>query len=254
MRKLLNLLYQQALHQVKVKLENGAVCSFPADQVFRQKAPIRLQEDGMKIRVALRDMFIPEPNWIFLSVDYSQLEVRIMAHFSRDENLTSILFEDGDIFTSMAAIWLDKPLETITAEERSGAKRVCYGLIYGIGERALSADLGISVAQTQEFIRTFNAQFPNVAKWIENCKRSAAAAGYVVTLFGRHRALPQINSRNIAERKKAERQAVNTTCQASAADLVKFAMIRIFRRLREERKGKKRRGEKRLLSWVNNCQ
>jgi len=166
-----------------------------------------------------------------LSVDYSQLEVRLMAHFSQDPGFVQILHSDGDVFRHVAAGWLHKPEADVTAEERSGAKRICYGLIYGIGAARLASELGISRVQAQQFQESFMREYAGVAKWIQGCRDQARRCGYVETLHGRRRFLPAIAARGANERSHAERQAVNTACQASAADLMKTAMLAIHERL-----------------------
>jgi len=169
---------------------------------------------------------------VLLSADYSQIEVRLMAHFSRDEQFVRILHEDGDVFRHIAAGWLCKPEATVSAEERSGTKRICYGLIYGIGAGRLAGELGLSRPQAQEFQASFMRQYGGVERWIRACREQARMCGYVETLNGRRRFLPALAARTADARAHAERQAVNTACQASAADLIKVAMIAIHERLR----------------------
>lgn len=158
-----------------------------------------------------------------------------MAHFSRDPRFVAILHSGGDVFRHVAAGWLQKPEGSVTAEERSGAKRICYGLIYGIGVGKLATELGISRAQAQEFQVSFMREYSGIATWIQAVRDQARRLGYVETLRGRRRFLPGLLSPGQADRAHAERQAVNTTCQASAADLVKQAMLRVHGRLRDLR-------------------
>merc|ERR1719487_1692827 len=127
-----------------------------------------------------------------------------MAHFSQDEQFTRILHSDGDIFRHVAAGWLRKPEAAVTAEERSGAKRICYGLIYGIGVTRLAAELGISCMQAQELQSSFMREYAGVAAWIQSCREQARRCGYVETLHGRRRFLPAVAARGRAQRSQAE--------------------------------------------------
>lgn len=185
------------------------------------------------IKISIRDSFISRPDFVLLSADYAQLELRLMAHFSKDQKLLSILKGSGDFFKEIASKWLDKPISSITTEDRSYAKHICYGILYGMGANALAAELKISPTQAMEFIDSFKSRYPGITKFlcvvVEKCKKN----GYVSTIYGRKRYLPEINSTNNFEYKRAERQAVNTICQGSAADLVKVAMNKIFEKFKE---------------------
>ncbi|CAK0869517.1 unnamed protein product [Prorocentrum cordatum] len=228
----------RAVRQVLVRHgpHGASVLTYPADQVWRLAAPVRL-EDGAAppLLVNPRRLLVAGAGRVLVSLDYSQLEVRIMAHFSQDERFVEILHGDGDVFRHVAAGWLRKPEAAVTAEERSGAKRICYGLVYGIGAPRLAAELRISRAQAQEFQASFMREYAGVAAWVLRCSHRARQCGYVETLHGRQRFLPGLASRAAAERAHAERQAVNTSCQASAADLMKTAMLGIHRQLLELR-------------------
>jgi DNA polymerase theta len=182
-----------------------------------------------------RRLLVAEAGHVLLSLDYSQLEVRLMAHFSQDPRFVQILHGGGDVFRHVAAGWLRKPEDQVTAEERSGAKRICYGLIYGISAGRLAVELGISRAQAQDFQESFMREYAGVAAWVRSCSEQARRCGYVETLGGRRRFLPALAASGAAERSHAERQAVNTSCQASAADLVRLAMLGIHERLKEFR-------------------
>lgn len=220
----------QAVKQVSVRHGNN-VLSYPADQVWRLAAPVSVSSSTPMLAVNPRQLLCAEHGHVMLSVDYSQLEVRLMAHFSQDPGFVQILHSDGDVFRHVAAGWLHKPEADVTAEERSGAKRICYGLIYGIGAARLASELGISRVQAQQFQESFMREYAGVAKWIQGCRDQARRCGYVETLHGRRRFLPAIAARGANERSHAERQAVNTACQASAADLMKTAMLAIHERL-----------------------
>jgi len=203
------------------------VLSYPADRVWRLGAPVRVSDDMPLFTVSPRCILVAEPGSVLLCVDYSQLEVRLMAHFSQDARFIDILHRDGDVFRHVAAGWLRKSEAEVTAEERSGAKRICYGLIYGMGAGRLAVELGISRLQAQEFQESFMREYSGIATWVQSCRERARHCGYVETLHGRRRFLPALAAKQRAERSHAERQAVNTLCQASAADLIKMAMLRI---------------------------
>jgi len=226
--------HARAVRQVLVR-QGNSVLSFPADQVWRLAAPVRVSNDTPMLEINPRRLIVADAGHVLLSVDYSQLELRLMAHFSRDPRLVRILHGGGDVFRHVAAGWLHKPEVHVTAEERSGAKRICYGLLYGIGAGRLAAELSISRTQAQEFQTSFMLEYAGVATWMDTCREQARLHGYVETLHGRRRFLPGLASSARTARAYAERQAVNTACQASAADLVKSAMLGIHDRLSERR-------------------
>ncbi len=194
-----------------------------------QNIPIRT-EVGRRIRRAFR------PNRegdLFLSADYSQIELRLLAHLCQDETLVRTLCEGEDIHTTVAAKIHDKNPQEVTREERSAAKAVNFGVIYGMGAFGLARDLRISVGEAKEFIQAFFDQFPGVKKFIETTKESAQELGEVRTIFGRRRPIPEIQSRVARERARGERFAVNSVVQGSAADVIKKAMIDIHRSISE---------------------
>jgi len=202
--------------------------TYPADQVWRLAAPVSVREASTpKLFITPRSLLVAEKGYKLLSMDYSQLEVRIMAHFSEDERFVDILSQDGDVFRHMAAGWLQKPEVDVTVEERNGAKKVCYGLIYGMGARRLATELGISHEQAVDFQTSFGREYAGVNRWILDCQEQARVRGYVETLHGRRRFLPELAALRADSRARAERQSVNTVCQASAADLMKIAMLKM---------------------------
>lgn len=223
--------YASSVRQVRVRL-GTSVLSYPADQVWRLAAPVSVSAETPPLVMNPRSLLVADAGYVLLSVDYSQLEVRLMAHFSQDDRFVQILHSDGDVFRHIASGWLRKSEEDVTAEERSGAKRICYGLVYGIGAAKLADELGISRTQAKEFQASFSREFPGIEKWIQACCEQARQCGYVETLQGRRRFLPMLAASAVTARSHAERQAVNTCCQASAADLVKIAMLSIHERLR----------------------
>mmetsp|Transcript_90824 Transcript_90824/g.293217 ORF Transcript_90824/g.293217 Transcript_90824/m.293217 type:complete len:2155 (+) Transcript_90824:115-6579(+) len=227
--------YARQVRQVVVR-QGSSFLTYPADRVWRLAAPVHIDDAVAPILVVNpRQLLVAEAGRVLLSVDYSQLEVRIMAHFSQDERFVQILHGEGDVFRHVAAGWLRKPEAAVTAEERGGAKRICYGLVYGIGVSRLASELGISRAQAQEFQESFMREYAGITAWVQSCRDAARRCGYVETLHSRRRFLPALASRSRAEREHAERQAVNSSCQASAADLVKTAMLAIHSRLKTMR-------------------
>eukprot|EP00929_Paragymnodinium_shiwhaense_P102803 TRINITY_DN66034_c0_g1_i2.p1 TRINITY_DN66034_c0_g1~~TRINITY_DN66034_c0_g1_i2.p1 ORF type:complete len:2071 (-),score=351.10 TRINITY_DN66034_c0_g1_i2:81-6293(-) len=224
--------YCSAVRQVVVQRAGGPRITYPADQVWRLAAPVKVAESTPKIFVNPRKALVAEDEYLILSCDYSQLEVRLMAHFSGDARFMEILRADGDVFRHVAAGWLRKPEAEVTAEERCGAKKTTYALLYGSGPTRLAHELSISRQMAAELQANFLREFAGVSAWLESCRAQARIAGYVETIRGRRRYLPALSSRVREERAQAERQAVNTVCQASAADLVKAAMLGIHERLK----------------------
>ncbi|OTN90112.1 DNA polymerase I [Enterococcus sp. 7E2_DIV0204] len=197
-----------------------------------QNIPIRLEE-GRKIREA----FVPrEKDWLIFSSDYSQIELRVLAHISDDQHLKEAFIEGQDIHssTAMRVFGIEKP-EDVTPNMRRQAKAVNFGIVYGISDYGLSQNLGITRKQAQEYIDTYFEKYPGVKKYMEDIVRDAKDKGFVETLYNRRRYLPDINSRNFNLRSFAERTAINTPIQGSAADILKIAMINMDQRLKEEK-------------------
>ena len=184
--------------------------------------------------INMRSVFIPFPGGVFLAADYSQLELRVLAHMSGDSKLQKVLNSEGDVFKMIAGEWLGIPAAQVTAGDRQNAKQICYGMIYGIGPKALSEQLKIHPEDAARFMETFKSKYPAMKKFIATTVQSCRDNGYIVTLLGRKRFLSGIHSPNIHARSQAERQAVNSTIQGSAADLVKTAMINIDHVLAKE--------------------
>lgn len=194
-----------------------------------QNIPIR-DEDGKEVRKA----FIPEDGEEFLSADYSQIELRIMAHLSGDRNMINDFTSGHDIHAATAAKIYKKPIEEVTKEERRKAKTANFGIIYGISVFGLAERMNVDRREAKELIENYFATYPDIHAYIERCKEEARTNGYATTLFGRKRFLPDINSRNAVVRGYAERNAVNAPIQGSAADIIKVAMINIHRRMEAE--------------------
>lgn len=185
-----------------------------------QNIPVRTA-DGRRIRQA----FIAEPGNALLSIDYSQIELRLMAHFSGDERLQDAFRRGIDIHQATASEVFGQPLDQVSAESRRSAKAINFGLIYGISAFGLAKQLGIGRNDAQDYIDRFFARYPGVRRFMETTKAQAHELGYVETLFGRRLYLPEIQSRNAAQRQYAERTAINAPLQGTAADLIKRAMI-----------------------------
>ncbi|MDD3727883.1 MAG: DNA polymerase I [Dysgonamonadaceae bacterium] len=194
-----------------------------------QNIPIR-DERGR----AMRKVFIPDEGCTFLSADYSQIELRIMAHLSNDKRMTEAFNNDLDIHSATAAKIYKVPLEEATGDMREKAKTANFGIIYGISVFGLSERLAIPRDEAKDLIEGYFETYPDVKKYMDKSIEVAKEKGYVETLFGRKRFLPDINSRNGIVRGYAERNAINAPIQGSAADIIKVAMIRIFERFEEE--------------------
>ena len=194
-----------------------------------QNIPIR-GEDGKEIRKA----FIPEPGCLFFSADYSQIELRVMAHLSNDDNMIEVFRKGKDLHAATAANIYKKPIEEVTRDERTKSKRANFGIIYGITVFGLAERLDIDRAEAKQLIDGYFDTFPQVHDYMEKSKEIARQQGYVTTLFGRRRYLPDINSANSVVRGFAERNAINAPIQGTAADIIKVAMIRIYQRFKKE--------------------
>ena len=194
-----------------------------------QNIPIR-GEDGKEIRKA----FVPEPGCLFFSADYSQIELRVMAHLSGDQNMIEVFREGKDLHAATAANIYKKPIEEVTRDERTKSKRANFGIIYGITVFGLAERLDIPRDEAKMLIDGYFETFPQVHDYMEQSKEVARKQGYVTTLFGRRRYLPDINSANATVRGFAERNAINAPIQGTAADIIKVAMIRIFQRFKAE--------------------
>ncbi|WP_027456200.1 DNA polymerase I [Xylanibacter brevis] len=194
-----------------------------------QNIPIR-GEDGKEIRKA----FIPEPGCLFFSADYSQIELRVMAHLSKDEHMIEVFKNGKDLHAATAANIYKKPIEEVSRDERTKSKRANFGIIYGITVFGLAERLDIPREEAKMLIDGYFDTFPQVQQYMEQSKEVARQQGYVTTLFGRRRYLPDINSQNATVRGFAERNAINAPIQGTAADIIKVAMIRIFQRFKAE--------------------
>jgi DNA polymerase-1 len=195
-----------------------------------QNIPVR-GEDGKEIRKA----FIPEEGCLFFSADYSQIELRVMAHLSGDENMIEAFREGYDIHAATAAKIYKKEMDEVSRDERTKAKRANFGIIYGITIFGLAERLDIERQEARQLIEGYFETYPKVKEYMEQAKEKARQTGYAETLYHRRRYLPDINSRNNTVRSFAERNAINAPIQGTAADIIKVAMIHIYKRFKEEK-------------------
>ena len=194
-----------------------------------QNIPVR-NDDGKEIRKA----FIPDDGCEFFSADYSQIELRIMAHLSEDDNMIEAFREEQDIHAATAAKIYKINIDEVTREQRSKAKTANFGIIYGISVFGLAERLNVDRKEAKELIDGYFENYPKVKAYMDESIRSARDKGYIETIFKRKRYLPDINSRNAVVRGYAERNAINAPIQGSAADIIKVAMIRIYKRFMDE--------------------
>lgn len=194
-----------------------------------QNIPIR-NDEGREIRKA----FIPDDGHVFFSADYSQIELRIVANISRDETMTEAFLAGADVHRATAAKIFHEPIELVTDDQRRKAKTANFGMIYGISTFGLSQRLRIPRGEAKEIIDGYFRTFPGVRKLMDDSIEQTRRLGYVTTLFGRRRLLPDINSKNAVVRGYAERNAINAPIQGTAADIIKIAMIRVWRRFAAE--------------------
>ena len=195
-----------------------------------QNIPIRM-DMGRQLRRA----FVPSgKDYFFMDADYSQIELRLLAHMSGDENLIEAYRSGADIHRLTASQVMNIPFEEVTSAQRSSAKAVNFGIIYGMGAFSLSDDLGISQKEAAAYIESYFARYPKVKGFLDGCVSSAKEKGYGETLFGRRRPIPELKASNFVQRSFGERVAKNMPIQGSAADIIKIAMIRVYERLKKE--------------------
>lgn len=195
-----------------------------------QNIPIR-----MELGRQIRKVFIPKDGYSFVDADYSQIELRLLAHMSGDENLITAYNEDSDIHRITASKVFNVPLSEVTAAQRSNAKAVNFGIVYGISSYGLSQDLSISKAKAKEYIEGYFKTYPVIKKYLDEIVAFAKEKGYAITLFGRRRPVPELNSSNFMQRQFGERIAMNSPLQGTAADIIKIAMINVYKRLADEK-------------------
>ncbi len=195
-----------------------------------QNIPIRTSE-GREIR----KVFIPEHDKVLVDADYSQIELRVMAAISGDENMLATYREGKDIHTMTASQVFDVPVEQVTGEMRSKAKAINFGIIYGISDFSLAGDMKVSKKEASEYIKRYFEKYPSVKAYLDGVKSKAKQDGFVTTFFGRRRYIPELASRIFMQRAFGERVAMNAPIQGTAADIIKIAMIRVYNALKEEK-------------------
>ncbi|KAG2456355.1 DPOLQ polymerase, partial [Polypterus senegalus] len=191
------------------------------------------QEKGQSFSVSMRHAFIPFTGGLILAADYSQLELRILAHLSKDRRLIQVLNSGTDVFKSIAAEWKMIDPESVDDTLRQQAKQICYGIIYGMGAKSLGEQMGVDEEDAACYIESFKSRYAGIHKFLKETVKNCVKNGYVQTILGRKRFLPAIKDPNIYVKAHAERQAINTTVQGSAADIVKTATVNIQRSLEE---------------------
>ena len=201
-----------------------------SDNPNLQNIPIRTELGSQ-----LRAYFIAKPGCVLVDADYSQIELRILAHVTGDEHMQQAFLSGEDIHRSTAARIYNLPPDQVSPRIRSSAKAINFGIMYGKGAYSLSKDIGVSVKEADAFLKSYLAAFPKVSGYMDKTIADARACGYVSTLFGRRRALPELTSTNHNIRASGERMARNTPIQGTAADVIKLAMVRVWRRLRDEK-------------------
>lgn len=193
-----------------------------------QNIPVRLE-----IGRRLRKVFISNEGCKFIDADYSQIELRVLAHISRDENLIDAFIKDQDIHRRTASEILEIPIEEVTADMRNDAKAVNFGIVYGISDFGLSRNLNIPVNRAKQYIDSYFEKYPSIKEYMDNIVKKAKAEGYVSTILNRRRYLPELKSSNYNIRSFGERMAMNTPIQGSAADIIKIAMVTIYKKLKK---------------------
>ena len=201
-----------------------------SDNPNLQNIPIRTELGSQ-----LRAYFVARPGCVLVDADYSQIELRILAHVTGDEHMQQAFLTGEDIHRSTAAKIYGLPLEQVTPRLRSSAKAINFGIMYGKGAYSLAKDIGVSVKEADAFLKNYLATFPKVSGYMDKTISDARNCGYVSTLFGRRRSLPELASNNHNIRASGERMARNTPIQGTAADVIKLAMVRVWRRLRDEK-------------------
>ena len=197
-----------------------------------QNIPIRTEE-GRRIRQA----FVPPQGRVLLAADYSQIELRIMAHLSADDGLLGAFAKGLDVHRATAAEVFETALDDVTTEQRRSAKAINFGLMYGMSAFGLAKQLGIARGEAQAYVDLYFDRYPGVKTYMDNIRQTASEQGYVETVFGRRLYLPEINARNAQRRQYAERSAINAPMQGSAADIIKRAMVTVHEWLKAEQPG-----------------
>lgn len=195
-----------------------------------QNIPIR-----MELGRQIRKVFVPKDGFVFLDADYSQIELRVLAHMSGDERLIEAYRENADVHRTTAALVFHVPYEEVTELQRRNAKAVNFGIVYGISGFGLSRDLNITKKQAEQYIADYFETYPNVKAYMDSLVEMGKKKGYVTSMFGRRRPIPELESKNFMQRQFGERIAMNSPIQGTAADIIKIAMIHVDEKLREKK-------------------
>lgn len=195
-----------------------------------QNIPVR-----MELGRQIRKVFVPREGYVFLDADYSQIELRVLAHMSGDERLIEAYRENADVHRTTAALVFHVPYEEVTELQRRNAKAVNFGIVYGISGFGLSRDLNITKKQAEAYIADYFATYPNVKEYMDSLVEMGKTKGYVTSMFGRRRPIPELKSKNFMQRQFGERIAMNSPIQGTAADIIKIAMIHVDEKLREKK-------------------
>ena len=193
-----------------------------------QNIPIR-----MELGRQIRKVFVPKEGCVFLDADYSQIELRVLAHMSGDEKLIEAYKENADVHQTTASLVFHVPYDEVTPMQRRDAKAVNFGIVYGISGFGLSRDLGITKKQAEQYIKDYFETYPDVKRFMDELVEQGKQKGYVTSLFGRIRPIPEFASKNFMQRQFGERIAMNSPIQGTAADIIKIAMIRVHKKLKE---------------------
>jgi len=183
----------------------------------------------------IRKIFKPGNGYVFFDADYSQIELRVLAHISGDENMIDAFNHDEDIHRQTASKVFNVPFEEVTPKQRSDAKAVNFGIVYGISDFGLGEQLGIGRKQAKEYIEQYLEKYEKIKEFMENMKEFAKEKGYVETLFNRRRYIPEMNSNNFMVRQFGARVAINTPIQGTAADIMKIAMIELYKQMKNKK-------------------
>ena len=188
----------------------------------------------MELGRLIRKVFVPEEGYVFLDADYSQIELRVLAHMSGDETLIQAYREAQDIHRLTASQVFHVPFEEVTSLQRRNAKAVNFGIVYGISSFGLSQDLSITRKEAAEYIEKYFETYPKIKSFLDGLVAEGKEKGYVTTMFGRRRPIPELKSGNFMQRSFGERVAMNSPIQGTAADIIKIAMNRVYKRIRQE--------------------
>ena len=188
----------------------------------------------MELGKKLRKVFKPKENCIYVDADYSQIELRVLAHISKDQNMIEAFNNDEDIHTQAASKVFNTPIEQVTKEQRSNAKAVNFGIVYGISDFGLGEQLGVSRKKAKEYIEQYLEKYNGIKEFMTNIVEETKEKGFVETLYHRRRYVPELKSNNYMVRQFGGRVAMNTPIQGTAADIMKIAMINVYNKLKEK--------------------